>query len=276
MAHIVGGFCVPHDPAITAFPEVANKRQAANIMAGFERVAKRVGELEADTAIVVGDDHFALFGPHCLPQFLIGIGDVEGPEENWMRFDRYPVPNNVPLAEHIMNYGFDHGFDWSVAKSLVLDHGTMIPVHLAVTPNPGVRTIPIYTASAVTPLLRLKRALALGRMIGDAVAAFPGNDRVVVMGCGGISHRVGTSDMGQVNQGFDQMILDMVVRGDVEAMTELDDAYVLREGGNGAFEIRNWIVAMGAMPRFRGEVICYEPIPEWITGLGLAELKLAA
>jgi len=61
-----------------------------------------------------------------------------------------------------------------------------------------VRTIPIYTASAVTPLLRLKRALALGRMIGDAVAAFPGNDRVVVMGCGGISHRVGTSDMGEV------------------------------------------------------------------------------
>jgi hypothetical protein len=30
------------------------------------------------------------------------------------------------------------------------------------------------------------------------------------------------------------------------------------------------------MPRFRGEVICYEPIPEWITGLGLAELKPAA
>jgi protocatechuate 4,5-dioxygenase beta chain len=51
---------------------------------------------------------------------------------------------------------------------------------------------------------------------------------------------------------------------------------VLREGGNGAFEIRNWIVAMAAMPRFHGEVICYEPIPEWITGLGLAELKPAA
>ena len=137
MASIVGGFCVPHDPAITAFPEVANKRQAKNIMAGFERVAKRVAELQADTAIVIGDDHFALFGPHCLPSFLIGIGDVEGPEENWMHIDRYPVPNNVPLAEHIMNYGFDHGFDWSVAKSLVLDHGTMIPVHLAVTPQPG-------------------------------------------------------------------------------------------------------------------------------------------
>jgi protocatechuate 4,5-dioxygenase beta chain len=59
-------------------------------------------------------------------------------------------------------------------------------------------------------------------------------------------------------------------------MAELDDAYVLREGGNGAFEIRNWIVAMAAMPRFRGEVICYEPVPEWITGLGLAELKPAA
>nr|ART36588.1 C643 [uncultured bacterium]ART38078.1 F146 [uncultured bacterium] len=276
MASIVGGFCVPHDPAITAFPEVANKRQANNIMAGFTRVAKRIAELRADTAIVVGDDHFALFGPHCLPSFLIGIGDLEGPEENWMNIDRYPVPNNVPLAEHIMNYGFDHGFDWSVAKSLTLDHGTMIPVHLAVTPNPGVRAIPIYTASAVTPLLRMKRALALGCMIGEAVAAFPGNDRVVVMGCGGISHRVGTADMGLVNEPFDRMILDLVARGDVEAMAELDDAYVLEQGGNGAFEIRNWIIAMAAMPHFHGEVICYEPVPEWITGLGIAELKLAA
>jgi protocatechuate 4,5-dioxygenase, beta chain len=277
MAQIVGGFCVPHDPAATAFPELGDKKKVRAVLDGFARVGRRIGELEADTVIVVGDDHYALFGPHCLPNFLIAIGDIEGPEEPWLRIDRYPIPNNAPLAEHIMNYGFEHGFDWCVAKSLTLDHGTMVPVHLCVTPNAGVRTIPIYTAAGVTPLLRTRRAVQLGRMIRDAIEAFPGDDRVVVMGTGGLSHWVGMAEMGKVNPRFDQEVLDYVRSGDAEGLASLSDEYVFAQGGNGAFEIRNWIVAMAAMPgRIRGEMICYEPIPEWITGLALAELKAAA
>nr|ART36089.1 B77 [uncultured bacterium]ART36642.1 C583 [uncultured bacterium]ART37338.1 E457 [uncultured bacterium]ART38083.1 F151 [uncultured bacterium]ART38783.1 G50 [uncultured bacterium] len=277
MAQIVGGFIMPHDPLITGNPEIADASQVARVDAAFERIIERVKELKADTAIVIGDDHFTMFGPHCLPPYLIAIGDVEGPEEPWLRINRYPVPNNTPLAEHIMNYGFDHGFDWAVAKSLVIDHGTMIPIHKAVTPVPGMRAIPIYTAAGVTPLLRPRRALELGRMIREAVEAFPGDDRVVVYGTGGISHWVGTAEMGRVNVEFDRLVLDMVERGDVDALASLSDEYVIEHGGNGALEIRNWIIAIAAMPgKVRGELFCYEPMPPWITGIGLAELKSAA
>jgi protocatechuate 4,5-dioxygenase beta chain len=276
MAQIVGGFIMPHDPLITGNPEIADAGQVERVNAAFARVVERVKELKADTAIVVGDDHFTMFGPHCLPQYLIGIGDVEGPEENWLRMERRPVPNNTALAEHIMNFGFDRGFDWAVAKALVVDHGTMIPIHMAATPA-GLRTIPIYTAAGVTPLLRTRRAKQLGQMIGEAVAAFPGNDRVVVYGTGGISHWVGTAEMGRVNVEFDQLVLGMVERGDVDGLVNLSDEYVLEHGGNGALEIRNWIVAMAAMPAgIRGELLVYEPMPPWITGIGIAELKLAA
>jgi len=277
MAQIVGGFIMPHDPLITGNPEIADQAQVAAVEAAFARVVERVKALKADTAIVIGDDHFTMFGPHCLPPYVIGIGDVEGPEENWLRIERYQVPNNTALAEHIMNFGFDRGFDWAVAKSLVLDHGTMIPVHKAVTPVPGMRTIPIYTASGVTPLLRTKRAKELGQMIGAAVAAYPGDDRVVVYGTGGISHWVGTAEMGRVNVEFDKLVLGMVERGDVDGLVNLSDEYVLEHGGNGALEIRNWIVAMAAMPAaIRGDLFCYEPMPPWITGIGIAELNLAA
>ena len=277
MAQIVGGFVMPHDPLITGNPEIADAKQVANVEAAFDRIVERVKALGADTAIVVGDDHYTLFGPHCLPSFLIGIGDVEGPEEPWLRIERYRVPNNTALAEHIMNFGFDHGFDWAVAKALVVDHGTMIPIHKAVTPVPGMKAIPIYTASGVKPLLRTRRAVELGRMIGQAVAAFPGNEKVVVYGTGGISHWVGTAEMGKVNVEFDRKVLDLVERGDIEGLAALSDEYVEREGGNGALEIRNWLVAMAAMPAgIRGELLCYEPMPPWITGIGLAELKLAA
>ncbi|MDB5728808.1 MAG: protocatechuate 3,4-dioxygenase, partial [Noviherbaspirillum sp.] len=43
----------------------------------------------------------------------------------------------------------------------------------------------------------------------------------------------------------------------------------------GAFELRNWMVAMGAMPGCRGKVLAYEPMEAWVTGLGLAELTVS-
>ena len=39
-----------------------------------------------------------------------------------------------------------------------------------------------------------------------------------------------------------------------------------------AWAIRQWAVAMGAMPGARGEVIDYAPVPEWVTGLGFVQL----
>jgi protocatechuate 4,5-dioxygenase beta chain len=37
-------------------------------------------------------------------------------------------------------------------------------------------------------------------------------------------------------------------------------------------EIRQWAVAMGAMPGARGEIIDYAPVREWVTGLGFVQL----
>jgi protocatechuate 4,5-dioxygenase beta chain len=52
----------------------------------------------------------------------------------------------------------------------------------------------------------------------------------------------------------------------------MPDEQVLREGGNGALEIRNFVAAMSAVPGARGEVIAYHPVPEWITGLGFVQV----
>lgn len=270
MAQIVGAFCLPHDPLITAHTESADPQQAANVLAAFELIRRAVAQARADTVIVIGDDHYAMFGPHCLPSLLIAIGDIEGPVEPWLRIPRRPVANNAPLAEHIMQFGFARGFDWAVAKTLVLDHAVMVPTHLAIPE--GVRVIPIYLAAGVAPLIRPQRCRELGRMLHDAIAQWPQDERVVIFGTGGISHWVGTAEMGKVNSVFDRKILDCVERGDIEGLLDLDDEYVVTHGGNGALEIRNWIVAMAAVPGCKGKVLAYEPVPPWITGLGFAEL----
>jgi protocatechuate 4,5-dioxygenase beta chain len=277
MAEIVAGFCLPHDPLMASAPEINEKPKADAVFAALDEVHARLVKQDIDTVVVIGDDHYCKFGPHCLPQYLIAIGDVDGPEEPWLGIERYKVPNNTALAEHIMNFGFDNGFDWAVAKSITLDHGTMIPIHMAVkSATSGIRAIPVYTAAGVTPLLRTRRAYELGRMIGQAVAAWEGNERVAVLGTGGISHWVGTAEMGRVNLDFDRMVLDKVAAGDVEALIALSDEHVIETAGNGALEIRNWIMAMGAVGATGAELICYQPIPEWICGIGVAELSLAA
>ena len=41
-----------------------------------------------------------------------------------------------------------------------------------------------------------------------------------------------------------------------------------RDGGNGGQEIRNWIALLGAVPGWKGEVLAYQPVEEWIIGCG--------
>lgn len=127
MATLAGGFCLPHDPLVVGAKNAADPAQAQRVFAAFARVRSEIEALEADAAIVIGDDHFAMFGTGCQPSILIGIGDLEGPIEPWLGIPRGPIPNDPELAQFIMEYGFDHGFDWAVAKTLALDHSTMVP-----------------------------------------------------------------------------------------------------------------------------------------------------
>lgn len=274
MARIVGGFCLPHDPLITGKPDAAPPEQARKVMNAFAHVRERIEALRVDTAIVIGDDHCAMFSPGCQPSILIGIGDLEGPIEPWLNIPRRSVANHPELAEHIMHFGFEHGFDWAVAKTLQLDHSTMVPIHLSVPAD--VRAIPLYISSGMTPLIRGRRCRQLGEMIGAAVADWRGDERVVILGTGGISHWVGMADTGRVNIDFDHRILELVKRGDTDALVALTDEEILDQAGNGALEVRNWIVAMAALGNFDAQVIAYEPVEPWITGLGFAELAVAS
>lgn len=265
MAEIVGAFCLPHHPSITALTERAQPEQAARIFSAFEQVRQQIALRQADTVIVVSHGQDAPPGRECQPQMLIATGELQGPLEPWLRIARRPVDNNSPLAAHILRTALDSDFDMGDSTSLVLDHGVMVPVHLAV-PH-GTRVVPLYIASGAAPLISWERCKDLGAMLRRAILAWPAGERVVILGTGG---------MGQANPQFDRMVLELVESGDTGGVAALSDEQVMRQGGKGAFGLRNWMVAMGAMPGCRGRRIAYEPVSEWTTGLGLVELEMAA
>lgn len=278
MARMVGGFLVPHDPVMFVAPEAPKQDIRERMWDAFKTCSSRLAELQPTSVVIVGADHYMLFGTNCLPSFLIGTGDVDGPLDALPGLRRGVIPDSAPLAQHIAEHGSATGFDWAVARALTVDHAVGIPNQLIVEPlreaGGKVGTIPVYLASGVDPYIRLTRAVQLGRQIREAIESWPDEERVAIIGSGGISHWVGTADMGRVNERFDREILDYATRGDVDGLASLSDAYILENGGNGGMEIRNWACAMGALNGARGEVIDYAAVPEWVTGLGFVQLHL--
>ena len=277
MGKVVGAFWVPHNPVMYVAPEAPNPAQREAVHAAYAECARRLVELEPTTVIVVGNDHYILFGTQCLPRYLIGTGEIEGALGSLPGLDKLVTRNNEPLAGFIAEHGFANGFDWTVARSFSVDHAISIPHHLVVKPAQQalgyeLPCIPVYLACAVDPFLPLERAAELGREIRAAVEAFPADERVVVIGSGGISHWVGTVESGRVNEAFDREILAHGVNGDLAALCAYADADILERGGNGAMEIRNFACAMAAVPDARGEVVAYEAVPAWVTGLGFLQL----
>lgn len=276
MGKIVGGFLVPHDPVMFVAPEAPAEDIRKRMWGAFEECAKRLAKLEATSVVIVGADHYINFGTGCLPQYIIGTGDVEGPIDVLPGLKRQAIPSSEKLASFIASHGHENGFDWPVARAFTVDHAVAIPDRLIVDPvratGQKIGTIPVYIAAGVDPYIRMQRAIELGGAIRAAVEAFPEDERVVVIGSGGISHWVGTAEMGKVNEAFDREIMGYACNGDLASMAALTDEYILENGGNGGMEIRQWAVGMGAMPGAKGEIIDYAPVREWVTGLGFVQL----
>ena len=74
MAELVGGFLMPHNPMLTVAPDAADPSQKQVIFDAFQAIAAKVTELQADTVIIIGDDHYTNFGPHCIPTCLVYCG----------------------------------------------------------------------------------------------------------------------------------------------------------------------------------------------------------
>lgn len=273
MAQIVGGFLVPHDPLMFAAAGDAPADVHAGVFDAYAEVSRRLKDLDADAVVVFGTDHYILFGPGCLPQALLAIGELDGPIDRMPGLDRQVIPHHPELAEHILRHVLANDFDLACAKVLTVDHSVAIPHQLIVAPaRADLPVIPFYLACGVDPVIPMRRAARLGQLLREAVEAWPEDARVVVIGSGGISHSVGEADMGRINSAFDEMVLDHAQRGDVDGLCALPDETVLRDGGNGALEIRNFVAALSAVPGAHGEVIAYHPVPEWITGLGFVQI----
>ncbi|GLY70357.1 hypothetical protein [Amycolatopsis taiwanensis] len=277
LGKIVGVFTTSHSPGITGFPERAEPARRQAVEGAFARVRRRIEELEPDAAIVVSVEHFTNFFLNNLPAFAVStadsyLGPVTAEMGAFLNVEQHWYPGNAGLGEHVYSFALESGFDPAlVAGGLAFDENFCVPLkHL----DPGSRLplVPVIVNGVNPPWPTARRCYDFGRMIRAAVEAQRDARRVVVLGTGGLSHWVGMPESGTINEEFDRDFLDRMETGDSTRLTsytpdEIDAA------GNGAHEIRTWLVAAGAAGT-PFETLAYEPVPEWLTGTAVAAARL--
>jgi aromatic ring-opening dioxygenase catalytic subunit (LigB family) len=275
VAEIAGVFAVSHTPVMTNMRDAPGPALRDAVVAEFERVGQEIDAVKPDAVVLVSDDHLHNFFLDNFPAFCIGIApSYPSPLEGWLRVAKQVLPGDPALAAHLLAAVMDAGFDPAFSMELTLDHGMMTPLDLA-----GIAgrhpVVPILVNAVQPPFPAMRRCVALGRAIRGAIHHYSGAERVVVLATGGLSHDVGTPRMGELNETFDRTFLKHLEAGGPVAAADFAAEHV-NTAGNGAEEVRNWLVAHGIADCAPFTTSYYEPIAAWYTGIGIGHWKLVS
>jgi aromatic ring-opening dioxygenase catalytic subunit (LigB family) len=269
MAELVGVFAASHTPVMVNFPEAVTDDDRTRIYDEFRLLGETLAATRPDSVIVISDDHLHNFFLDNLPAICIGAADTyASPAEHWLKTERHALRGDAPLSAHLLGEALQADFDPAFSMQLTLDHGVLTPLVLAGL-SKQVRIVPILVNCVQPPLPTMRRCLQWGRFLADAIRSHTANERIAILATGGISHDVATPRMGMVNEAFDREFLRLLGSHDDERLVAYATAHV-NEAGNGAEEIRNWLMAHGAATGAPFELQFYRPVPTWYTGIGLA------
>jgi 2,3-dihydroxyphenylpropionate 1,2-dioxygenase len=302
VSEIIGLVAMSHAPFATMLPPRDESDPGGRFLADAARVAATVARLAPDAIVAIGPDHFHGNFYDLLPPFVLGVEEAEAFGDFGSRSG--PLPVATELAWPIRDGLAAAGFDLALSYALTVDHGVVQSYDVVGGDLP---LVPLVVNTAAPPLPSLPRCAALGAALGDAIraAAFPG--RVLLIASGGLSHWLPSNDprdsslaaerrmsvihgrkdvravaaarepavraMGgnpnaRVNAEWDGWFLKQLAGGDLTAITDLGDEGLEENAGRGGHEIRTWLVGLAAVA---APLVwtSYEPVPEWITGMGI-------
>jgi 2,3-dihydroxyphenylpropionate 1,2-dioxygenase len=306
MSQIVLGVGASHSTLMnTHWDETLHRDRAERFRDSLYAARDAIAAARPDTAILVGSNHFRGFWLDLMPSFTIGVGECVASGESGTPSG--PQPVDVPLSRHIANALIEGGrFDAAFSARLQIDHGQSHAIQYLLT-GIGCDIVPIVVNVFAHPLPTMKRCGEFGVAIREAVLGFGAPRRVVVIASGGLSHRLPWPDWREphggdeefmvrawldgrdnwpeydarrrqiiraadpaINETFDEEFLSLVEHGLVTRANDYTTEYLEETAGNGAQEIRTWLVMAAALGHAPGRRLVYEPIPEWLTGMAVA------
>ncbi len=243
------------------------QRKYDDVQRAVGQLAETLQSADLDVVIVVGDDQAELFTEDSMPAVAVYWGEtvadlprdmtnVPASRAAAMWAKHGPVREDYPvaseLARHIIETLIADGFDITQLRAQPegesLGHAfTFVRLRLM-----GDRVIPIVPVMLNTYFPpnqpTAARCFALGEAIKTAVAGWPEDLRVGVVASGGLSHFV-------VDEELDNAVLAHIASNDVTAIGELPEDKLQ----SGSSEIKNWLVAAGALSDLTFEIVDYVP-----------------
>lgn len=273
MAELVAAFAACHAPPLIQRPEAVPEVFRERVFGLYREMGRRIAQASPQALVVLTNEHLHNFSLANFPAVCIGLGEeYAGPSELWLKIAPHVRRGEPALADYLYRAALEADFDPSFSYDLSLDHGTLTPLHLAEIGH-DLPIIPIFFNNVEPPLPTMRRCLQWGQFIGRALHEYDGLDRVAVLGTGGLSHDIGTPNMGAVDEAFDREFLRLLGLEDPTAVVRFAQDHV-HEAGNGADEVRNWIAARGVVGDAPLDVLIYEPAPDWYIGLSIVEWRL--
>jgi 2,3-dihydroxyphenylpropionate 1,2-dioxygenase len=290
---IVGSYACSHAGLLITRADAAPPAQRDAIFAAFAEMGQTIRAAKPDAVVLVATDHGRIYPLTHVAQFTIGVSaTAEGIGDAGL--PPCTVPVHQPFAQAILAGMIAEDVDLSFSEQARIDHSFVTPLMLAFGDDfPTI--VPIAVNCNVPPLPTLKRSYDVGHKLRRAIEAGP-EGRVVVVGTGGLSHWVGTpeqqrfrrrpagtrlgagataatiDDVGPVNEAFDREFINAICAGKTAAfLAEWNDERLYADAGNGAMEIRNWILMAGFTNDATARLMAYEGVREWLTGTGLVE-----
>jgi aromatic ring-opening dioxygenase catalytic subunit (LigB family) len=254
-----------HAPGITAWRDKAPAAQAERLYAAFGELSRRLETAALDALVLFTAEHWANFFLDHISPFCIGrAASFPGPIEPWLKIERAAVPGEPELAAALLEACQSHDIEPGFAHELHLDHGTMVPLHF-LTPRMTLPIVPIVINTLAAPTPAPRRCCALGKVVGEVLRRHP--KRIGLVATGGMSHDPGERRHGFIDEAFDHRFLEQMRAGDLTRLESYTTAE-LAAAGAGALELLNWIALAGATQGACGEVLAYEPVVPWATGIG--------
>ena len=251
MATIVGAYFTSHVPAIGGAIARGDQQDPywKPFFDGFPRVREWLAKVKPDVAVTFSNDHGLNFFLDKMPTFAVGAADeYTNADEGWGLPIYKPMRGAAELSWHIINGLVEDEFDVTTCQQMAVDHALSIPFELA-WPDASewpVRVVPIGINTVQHPLPSAKRCLALGRSVHKALQSWQGDERVVIIGTGGLSHQLDGARAAFINKDYDTFCLNNLA-SDPDAVTRDSIHEIVRLAGTQGVEILNWIAARGAL-----------------------------
>ena len=312
MSDIVLGVGASHSTLMnTHWDQVVHTEEAEAFRDALGTARRRIADARPDVAVIVGSNHFRGFWLDLIPAFTMGVGEVIAAGES--KTPKGPQRTDPAFAQQLATQLVEAGTEVAISARLQIDHGQSHAIQYLLD-GLDVPVVPLVVNIFAQPLPTLARCAQLGANLAAAIGRIAGDRRVAVLASGGLSHQLpwpsdwtdphgddeaflveawlnGRGEWERYDQRrreiivaarptifpeFDRAFLDDLEHGRLRRYTSMSTAEVAAAAGNGGQELRTWLVMAAALGFAPGTALAYAPMPEWLTGMGVAVLDPAA